>query len=125
MNLVNVFYAVAALMGLLGVIAGAVGAHMVQPGLSDIDAATYDTAIVYLFVHVLALMFVATLIKMGRESWSLKLAGTAFLFGTPLFSMTILSRLIFEFRAPSLFAPTGGTLLMLAWAALIVAALSE
>ena len=125
MNLAKVFHLAAALLGLAGVIAGAVGSHMVQPGLSDVDAATYDTAIVYLFVHVLALMLVATMLRFGAMGWALKLAGFSLCFGTLLFSGTILVRLILEIRAPMFFAPTGGSLLMLAWLALALAAIGE
>ena len=123
MCVTKVFYASAALMGFLGVLAGAVGAHMIQPGLSDIDANSYNTAIVYLFVHTLALMGVATVMSRGHGSWPLKIAGFAFLSGNLLFSGTILVRLVFEYRAPMFFAPTGGTLLMLAWLALLVGVL--
>ncbi|MGR8949419.1 MAG: DUF423 domain-containing protein [Gammaproteobacteria bacterium] len=125
MNLSKVFHLAAALLGLSGVIAGAVGSHMVQPGLSDVDSAIYDTALVYLFVHVLALMAVATMLRFGATGWPLKLAGFSFCFGTLLFSGTILVRLIFDIRAPIYFAPTGGSLLMLAWGALALAAFGE
>ena len=125
MSLSKVFYAVAAVMGFVGVLAGAVGAHMVQPGLSDIDAKSYDTAVVYLFVHTLALISVASLIKRGDGNWPLTIAGFAFLSGNLLFSGTILVRLVFEYRAPMIFAPTGGSLLMLAWLALLIGVLMQ
>ena len=125
MSVSKVFYLTAALFGLCGVIAGAVGAHMIQPGLSDVDSASYDTAIVYLFVHVLALMNVATMVKFGGARWAWKIAGFGLIGGMALFSGTILVRLIFEMRAPMIFAPLGGTLLMLAWLSLIVAAVKD
>ena len=123
MRVTKVFYASAALMGFLGVLAGAVGAHMIQPGLSDIDANSYNTAVVYLFVHTLALMGTAAVISRGQDNWPLKIAGCAFLSGNLLFSGTILVRLVFDYRAPMFFAPTGGTLLMLGWLALLVGVL--
>ena len=123
MRVTKVFYATAALMGFFGVLAGAVGAHMIQPGLSDIDANSYNTAVVYLFVHTLALMGVAVVMSRGNDNWPLKIAGSAFLSGNLLFSGTILVRLVFDYRAPMFFAPTGGTLLMLGWLALLVGVL--
>ena len=125
MNVSKVFYLTAALFGLCGVVAGAIGAHMVQPGLSEVDSASYDTAVVYLFVHVLALLIVSTMLKFGNSWWSLKIAGFSLIGGILLFSGTILVRLIFELRAPMFFAPLGGTLLMLAWGGLIVAAFND
>ena len=110
-------------MGFLGVLAGAVGAHMIQPGLSEVDSNSYNTSIVYLFVHTLALMGVAAVMSRGHANWPLKIAGSAFLSGNLLFSGTILVRLVFDYRAPMFFAPTGGSLLMLGWLALFIGVL--
>lgn len=120
MRLTKVFAGMAAAMGFTGVFAGAVGAHGVQPGLSDVDANSYETAVVYLFVHTLALMTVAILGSIRPLNWPIKLAGLGFVFGSLFFSGTILVRLVFELRAPGFFAPLGGSLLMFAWLALCV-----
>ena len=116
----KLFMCSAALMGLIGVVAGAFGAHAVQPGLSAVDASSYETAVVYLFVHALALSVVALMLRFSEGHWVLKLSGCAFLGGILLFSCSIIVRLGFDVSLPFPLAPYGGMLLMLAWLALFV-----
>lgn len=110
----------AAFMGLVGVIAGALGAHAIQPTLTEIDASSYDTAVVYLFVHALALAIAALVLRLSQGDWVLKIAGAAFLVGMLFFSCSIILRLGLEISLPFPLAPYGGMLLMLGWFALFV-----
>lgn len=119
----KLFLCSAAFMGLVGVIAGAYGAHAVQPGLSAVNASSYETAVVYLFVHALALSVVALILRLSDDHWVLKLSGYAFLSGMLLFSCSIIVRLGFEISFPFPLAPYGGMLLMLGWLALFIGGL--
>jgi len=123
MSEAKIFFCAAAFMGLLGVMGGAIGAHAVKPGLTPADVSSYDTAIVYLFVHVLALLVVALVLHTTGEYWLLRLAGYAFVGGVVLFSGSILARLAFEVSFSVPLAPAGGILLMLGWAALFIVVL--
>ena len=114
------FMSSAALLGLVGVIAGALGAHAVQPGLTAVEASSYETAVVYLFVHALALAVVAVMLKFAQGHWVLKLSGFAFLGGILLFSCSIILRLGLEISFPFPLAPYGGVLLMVGWVALFI-----
>ena len=120
MLMAKLFMSAAALMGLVGVIAGALGAHVVQPGLNIVDASSYETAVVYLFVHSLALSVVALTLRLSEGHWTLKVSGFAFVFGMLLFSCSIILRLGLELTLPIPLAPYGGMLLMLGWFALFI-----
>lgn len=120
MLMAKFFMSSAAFLGLSGVIAGALGAHAVQPGLTAVDASSYETAVVYLFVHALALAVVAILLKFSKGHWILRVSGMAFLGGMLLFSCSILLRLGLDFAFPFPLAPYGGMLLMLGWLALFI-----
>ena len=123
MSEAKIFFCSAAFLGLLGVIGGAIGAHAVKPGLSPADISSYDTATVYLFVHVLALLVVALVLRFTGEHWLLRLAGYAFIGGLVLFCGSTLVRLAFDIGFSFPLAPVGGILLMLGWAALFIGVL--
>jgi uncharacterized membrane protein YgdD (TMEM256/DUF423 family) len=123
MLMAKLFMCSAALMGLVGVIAGALGAHAVQPGLSAVDASSYETAVVYLFVHALALAIVALILRLSEGQWVLKVAGWAFISGILLFSCSIILRLGLELSFPFPLAPYGGMSLMVGWLSLFIGGL--
>lgn len=118
------FIFVAAILGLAGVGAGAIGAHLIKAELNAIEAASFDTAVLYLFVHVLALLVVALILKLVSQHWLIKIAGVAFLFGILLFSGSILLRLSLAVSFSMPLAPAGGILLMVGWLALSLGGLN-
>ncbi|MEM7467257.1 MAG: DUF423 domain-containing protein [Pseudomonadota bacterium] len=125
MRISKIFLTWAAMLGAAGVVAGALGAHLIQPGLSDVDAKSFDTAIFYLFVHVLALMLVVVMLNFKQPRWLLSIAGFSFAAAVPLFSGTIIARLALEWEFGMPLAPIGGSLFIVGWLALSLAAVLE
>jgi uncharacterized membrane protein YgdD (TMEM256/DUF423 family) len=106
----------AGLMGAGGVILAAAGAHA-APG-AGLDSAAY-----MLLFHAAALLGGVALLQQGllwRPSTLIALAG--WVLGGALFSGDIALRAFAGHRLFAMAAPTGGTLLIVAWLALAVAA---
>ena len=77
---------VCSLFGGLGVAAGAFGAHTLKSKLPNESLETIKTAVLYLFIHTLATLFICYLGRQQPESRLLKGAGLAFVVGICLFS---------------------------------------
>ncbi len=73
------------ILGALSVMMGAFGAHMLGDKLSESSISTYETAVFYQFMHVLA-GFVAYLLYLRTEHKSYALACKFFVVGIVLFS---------------------------------------
>ncbi|MEZ5937824.1 MAG: DUF423 domain-containing protein [Hyphomonadaceae bacterium] len=119
----RVLIALAALSGGLITAAGAVGAHAIPP-----QTASWDSAVEFGFVHVLAVLATAALPFSGMLR---KAAMWAFMAGVWLFSLNIIVRALIaassgsagtpiDFLAP--LVPVGGLAFMLGWALLAVSA---
>jgi uncharacterized membrane protein YgdD (TMEM256/DUF423 family) len=117
---------VAGLNGLLAVMAGAYGSHNLEaadPGSRDV----FMVAVQYHMWHALALLAVAWLAerRQGRGAIAPSVAGGAFTAGIVLFSGSLYALgLKGSVLVPGA-APVGGALLMIGWAALMVAALKR
>ncbi|WP_376098903.1 DUF423 domain-containing protein [Roseomonas sp. CCTCC AB2023176] len=113
------FIAAGALLGLLSVALSAYAAH----GLSPEAARLAGTALTQGGWHALALILTGIL----AERWGGRLlvaAGACFLLGTVLFCGGVLF-VALRGVSPGPVAPVGGTLLMLGWLLLAVAALTR
>ncbi len=101
-----------ALMGLMWVLAGALGAHLFT--LLPTAQHRFDLALRMLIVHALVLIILGT--QQSSKLLPIRmLAGFAFAIGTVLFSSSLLALAL---GAPPLLAklaPLGGVLLMLGW----------
>ena len=123
-NCTKLFLCFGALAGAAGVIAGAIGAHLLLPHLSESMAAAYDTATYYLLLHALALMITGALLQSNPAKRWLQAAGFAFALGIVLFSGALLVRAGADIAWISVVAPYGGMLLIGAWLALAIGALT-
>lgn len=86
----NKFYkrvlGIAAFFGITGVIAGAFGAHFLKSRIEPGDITTLQTAVLYLFIHTLALFGIALLSRSELPTRLLKTSGAFFIVGIVLFS---------------------------------------
>lgn len=122
----NATIAIAAGFGLLLTVAGALGAHALADGSTELRE-TWDSALLFGFVHVLAAIL-ANLFSYHRTF--ARFAGWAFLVGVTLFSLTLLAATAAKLEAlpASLseigaLAPVGGVSFMLGWLILMISAL--
>lgn len=136
---------IGAVFGLLGVAAGAFGAHALRARLSAEQLAWFETAVRYQLWHALAVpvaVFVGSVeivragtagmelgvasrpyvLFTGTMGWPAALAGWLFIAGTALFSGSLYALALTGRRRWAAVAPFGGALLLLGWASLALAA---
>ena len=104
----------AALLGALAVAFGAFGAHALRGTLDPAALAIWQTAVSYLFWHVLA-AFAA--LHAGDASKAARVAAALFLAGATVFSGTLFALALGSPRWFGAITPVGGTLLIAGWLA--------
>lgn len=110
-----------AILGLLAVVVGALAGHALQPHVSADVWRQITTAMDYhRFGAVVATMLgLAVLVVHERPLLRcLAVSGWLFVAGTLLFSFSIYLRALLDAPALTAVTPVGGTLLIIAWAAL-------
>ena len=110
----------AAILGAIGVAAGAFGAHALRDSLSEARLATFETAVRYLLLHVPALLAVGLLARDRGSKW-LDFAGMGFLVGIAVFSGSLFALVLLERPILGAVTPFGGVLLIASWVSLAVA----
>lgn len=120
---------IAALLGALGVGAGAFGAHSLKSDemrerfdLTEDDLANYETAVRYQVFHALALLGVGLVGRSTTRTGWAGFAGGAMIVGILGFSGSIYVLSLNGPRWVWPITPIGGSILILAWLALAVAA---
>lgn len=104
-----------AVLGAIGVVAGAFGAHGLKGRLDPDQLASFETAVRYQLVHALALLALGALQRTGVEG--LGAAGWLMLVGTVLFSGSIYGLVLDGPRWLGPVTPLGGAALIAGWAA--------
>ncbi|ETD73031.1 membrane protein [Pelistega indica] len=114
----------AAFSGLIAVILGAFGTHALKnqlaPGLIDV----WHTAVLYQFIHTLALLIVANLGDKLHPSWT-RYSLYLFMFGIILFSGSLYCLVLIGLGKLGMVTPIGGLCFILAWLCLAIAALKK
>lgn len=117
----RIFTILGSLFALLGVAAGAFGAHALRGVLSADLAAIFETAVRYQLVHALALLAAAW----ASARWpgpAASAAGVLFIAGIVLFSGSLYLLTLTGVRALGAITPLGGVALIAGWACLAWAA---
>jgi uncharacterized membrane protein YgdD (TMEM256/DUF423 family) len=112
-----------ALLGFLGVAAGAFGAHAMRTKLTPDRLDNWKTAADYQLWHALAAI-AAGLAAARWESGAAAAGGWFFVVGTLVFSGSLYALALTDRRTLGAIAPIGGVLLLFGWGLLVVAALS-
>lgn len=109
------FLQAGSLLGAIGVMVGAFGAHALKPMLvASGRFETFETAVRYQFYHALALVLVGMLAK-EFSAKTLNYSSFCFLIGTLIFSGSLYLICFTGITAFGAVAPIGGTLLVVAW----------
>lgn len=109
-----------AILGLLGVMVGAFGAHALKETLEKAgNMATYETAVKYQFYHALALVLTGILFKEFPNQWT-NYAGYSFFVGSIMFSGSLYLICFTGIKTFGAIAPIGGSLLILGWLFLVL-----
>jgi uncharacterized membrane protein YgdD (TMEM256/DUF423 family) len=119
----QLFFRLGALSGLLGVAAGAFGAHALRARLTAEHLAVFETGARYQMYHALALFAVAWAVT----RWPGQLpvwAGWLFVTGTVLFSGSLYALALTGTRWLGAITPLGGVAFLAGWLCLVLAARS-
>lgn len=120
--MVRFFFALGSFSALLGVAAGAFGAHGLRDRLTPDMLAIYETAVRYHVVHALALLATAWAVeRFGGASASA--AGWLFVTGTLVFSGSLYALSLSGLRWLGAVTPLGGVAFIAGWACLAWAAI--
>ncbi len=111
-------------MGLLGVVAGAMGVHVLRDVLDAKALNTFETGVRFQMYHALALLAVGSLAGRWKTGF-VKLSGVLFTAGVVLFSGSLYILAITGIGVFGAIAPLGGLSLMAAWTSLIVGAIRQ
>lgn len=119
----RMFVIIGSLSALVGVAAGAFGAHVLRAQLTPDRLAIFETGVRYHLVHALALLAAAWAAARwpGRATTA---AGGLFVAGIVLFSGSLYVLALTGWRALGLVTPLGGLAFILGWACLAGAAWS-
>lgn len=114
------FVIAGALFGMLGVMAGAFGAHGLKEVLEPGDLQTFETAVRYQMYHALALVGLGLMPRACSRTWLF--AGWSFVTGIVIFSGSLYALVLSGAHWLGAITPIGGTLMILGWALLALAA---
>ena len=104
-----------ALAGALAVGTGAFGAHALKSRLTAEALGWWQTAVLYHFVHALALVALGLLLRQVPRSVLLEVAAGGFLVGLVLFSGSLYSMSLGAPRWFGAITPLGGSAWIVAW----------
>ena len=97
-----------------GLILGALGTHYVAHRVTPERLASWETAVLYQLLHGLGLLLLGVIARTTRLTTALRWAARMMFAGVLLFSGSIYLAAAGAEHATR-FAPTGGTMLMVAW----------
>ena len=110
---------IAAISGLLSVILGAFGAHVLKGIISPEMLEVYKTGVQYQFYHTFALLAVGVLMNFN-QSKALKWSAYLFMTGIFLFSGSLYMMAFSGIKPLGIITPFGGAVWIAAWILLIV-----
>lgn len=114
------FGVLGAILGLLGVLAGAFGAHALRTVLPIDLVQVFETGVRYQMFHALALILVH-LVERQAPGHATRAAGWLFVAGIVLFSGSLYALAISGVRLLGAITPLGGLCLLAGWASLAIA----
>jgi uncharacterized membrane protein YgdD (TMEM256/DUF423 family) len=118
----RLLFGIGAVLGFLGVAAGAFGAHAIRARVSPQRLDNWKTAADYQLWHALATV-AAAIIAVRWESGAAAAAGWCFIAGVVLFSGSLYALALTDRRRLGAITPIGGVLFLAGWALLVVAAI--
>jgi uncharacterized membrane protein YgdD (TMEM256/DUF423 family) len=118
----RVLFGLGAILGFLGVAAGAFGAHAIRERVSPERLDNWKTAADYQLWHALATI-VSALIAVRWTSGSAAAAGWCFVAGVVVFSGSLYALALTDRRKLGAITPIGGVLFLAGWAFLVLAAI--
>jgi uncharacterized membrane protein YgdD (TMEM256/DUF423 family) len=119
------FLLIGSVLGFLGVVFGAFGAHALRSRLSPEMLVVFETAVRYQMYHTFALLIVAAAIGRMGDASLLVMAGWFFFAGILMFSGSLYALAITGAGLLGAVTPVGGVLFLIGWACLAVFAIGR
>lgn len=122
----NRFLKISFLLGALATALGAFGAHALKEMVDEKSLHTYQTAVLYHFIHLIALSVSGLLIKQQTNTWLVR-AGYFFIAGIFLFSGSLYTLVFLKAAGTDLnwlgaVTPLGGISFIAGWLCLFMGA---
>lgn len=117
-------YSSGALLGLLGVISGAMGAHALKDVVDPDLMGSYETAVRFQMYHALLLLLLGSLLHTKQAVNLLRYAIWSILIGVVLFSGSIYLLVLSPLKV-GLITPLGGLIMIIGWGCLLMWALRQ
>jgi len=119
------FLLMGSVLGFLGVVLGAFGAHALKSRLSSEMLAVFETGVRYQMYHVFAILIVAAAIGHLGNARLLTAAGWCFFAGIVVFSGSLYALTLTGTGILGAITPIGGLLFLIGWGCLIAFAFSS
>ena len=117
-----------AFIGMIAIIFGAFGAHLLKKYLSIEELNTFEVGVRYQMYHALFLLFLSTRKEIAEKTvktiYNLVVAGVI-LFSGSIYLLATKSLTVFDFKIIVFATPLGGFLLILGWLVLFLAILRK
>jgi uncharacterized membrane protein YgdD (TMEM256/DUF423 family) len=110
----RIFFCLGAVLGALGVAAGAFGAHALKTRLTPEMLAVFETGVRYHLIHALGLLAVAWAATRWTSA-SIRAAGWLFVLGVLLFSGSLYAMCLTGVRMLGAITPFGGVAFIAGW----------
>lgn len=104
----------ASISGFIAVALGAFGAHALKASLSSDMLAIWQTAVLYQFIHTIALIGIVALSSFVHTFWQ-KVSACFFMLGIVLFSGSLYMLVLSGLGKLGIITPIGGTCFLIAW----------
>ncbi len=111
----NKLIATASLSMALAVALGAFGAHALEASITTERLATWETAVLYHFVHGLSLLFCGMLLKNDEDAKLLRWSANLFLSGVIIFSGSLYLLVLTDTGWLGAITPIGGISFIAGW----------
>lgn len=118
-SLQQIFLIIGALLGFLGVAAGAFGAHLLKSRLPANSFDVFEVAVRYQMYHAVVLIALVALIGFFPSTW-LTFAGWLFTLGIVIFSGSLYALVFSGVRSWGAVTPIGGILLLIGWLSVLL-----
>ncbi|MBF4492119.1 DUF423 domain-containing protein [Flavobacterium sp. JLP] len=117
-----------AFIGMLAIILGAFGAHLLKKWLSVDQLNTFEVGVRYQIYHAFFLFFLSTRKELAEKTlktiYNLVVAGVV-LFSGSIYLLATKNLTLFDFKIIVFATPLGGLLLIIAWLTLFVTILRQ
>jgi len=121
--MIQIFIAIAAILGGTSVAAGAFASHALKDQLTERALEIFETGTKYQMYHALALLMVVLLLSRAEASQTwLTTAGIAFILGTAIFSGSLYGLSFTGIKWLGAITPIGGVAFLIGWGCLFIAA---